>query len=264
MKTTLFLTDFSEPAYQALHYAVAITRLFRGQLILFHPVTDKLPESPSRVEPQSFADQARTEEQLVKLATQVSTEVPCEYVINIGLTEDEISELIREREVDMLVIGNSLFNQTLDSSVDLVHVLPCPVLIVPEQLFFKQFNKIVFAVDLKPSLQEDTIRPLVKLASLTGAEILVLNVLAGSREIPPAKAAEGIKLESLLETVDYSLHVLRDKNVIAGIENFVEVTRADMLVLIAHKYSFLDMLFHRSTTNEMASRSLVPVLALVE
>ena len=55
--------------------------------------------------------------------------------------------------------------------------------------------------------------------------------------------------------------VLVDSDVDSALDQYVEVSRADVLAMFTHELSFFEKVFDRSMTRKMAFHSKIPLLA---
>jgi len=106
--TILFASEI--PANEkALSFAVAQARELGANLILFHAYDTMVvaASETSGIRYYDYAAAARSEiHHLEPLAQQIRQEgIPCEIVVRPGLAADQILGLLREREIDRIVMG---------------------------------------------------------------------------------------------------------------------------------------------------------------
>jgi nucleotide-binding universal stress UspA family protein len=137
MKTIMVATDLSDASYGALTYAKQWAKHFSAKLLLVH-VVDRM-RNESRMEKSGarlseLIDAA--EEELQKVTSGLSyDDVRCASILRAGKIRETISDLIDERDVDLLVIGTRgkgyKDGEEMGSVAEtLLRFMPCPVLTV--------------------------------------------------------------------------------------------------------------------------------------
>jgi nucleotide-binding universal stress UspA family protein len=137
MATILVPTDGSETAEAAVDVAVELART-SGDRLLFVTVWRQLHGDlaiPMRFTAES--ERGRAEETAGAAAARASAAgVEAEAVVRRGAAADAIRDLACEREVRLIVMGThgaGAFERALFGSVSarVLHIAPCPVLVVP-------------------------------------------------------------------------------------------------------------------------------------
>jgi nucleotide-binding universal stress UspA family protein len=137
MKNVLFATDFSRHSNDALPYVVSIARKYGSKVFAVHVhSTSPLGGHPPTVELQAVAAQARREAaaSLTELETPLSG-IPHEFVVRLGDIWGELSSLVEDKGIDLIVVGThgrSGAGKLLMGSVAerILREAPCPVLSV--------------------------------------------------------------------------------------------------------------------------------------
>lgn len=142
IRRILFPNDFSEPARQALHYAMALADRFGAELHLLHVVPEiamSLPDSSTFWTLPEPDLQLQVEEATRQLRADLGEEWAQQHqtfqTAVRGLVLDEILSYANQHEIDLIVIGThgySGFSHLLLGSVaeKLVRTSKCPVLSV--------------------------------------------------------------------------------------------------------------------------------------
>src|SRR5688500_8727362 len=108
MKTILVPSDLSHASQNATSYVGPLCRALGGKMILLHVYTLRLPVTEI---PYVIVDademQKAGEDCLRKDADDIyrSYGVEVEWIVRLGLASDEISDLCRERNIDMVIMG---------------------------------------------------------------------------------------------------------------------------------------------------------------
>jgi universal stress protein A len=144
-KTILVPVDFTQCSQKAITYAVSLAIHFKcRQIILLH-VAKLAPATPSPefavLQTDILNQQARDDaaKQLSQWRDQVAEHVPARMQVRVGVsTEDEIIEIARENDCDLIVMATHakgalahFFTGSVTENV--VHHAPCPVFVVREQ-----------------------------------------------------------------------------------------------------------------------------------
>jgi nucleotide-binding universal stress UspA family protein len=134
--------DFSQPAFQALEYAIEFAERMASRLIIFHavPLGDAFTADGFAMYDLSVVEEAArrdSEEQMRKFVGLAKfRRVPFETVVTVASAVSEICAFAEEREVDLIVTathGRTGFRHLLMGSVaeQLVRYASRPVLVVP-------------------------------------------------------------------------------------------------------------------------------------
>jgi hypothetical protein len=69
-------------------------------------------------------------------------------------------------------------------------------------------------------------------------------------------------LEQLFGDIPHHFTSLEDITINEGLERFLKQQPSDMLVMVAHEHSFLERIFNRPHTSNMAYETQIPLLVL--
>ena len=152
-------------------------------------------------------------------------------------------------------LTKAMMGSNTNSVIEVSHV---PVLAVPEKADFKGFRNIVYASDLR-NLEEELLI-LIRYIEKFGSTIHLIHI------VPPGDEVDVIegKIDSILKRFPYKnivTLVLVDNDVDSALDQYVEVSRADVLAMFTHEISFFEKVFDKSMTRRMAFHSRIPLLA---
>lgn len=271
MINILVPTDFSQLSKYALKYAIKIANRLEGSITILHVVTMKEAMRISmrdkiRLVENSPVDSPEQElETLVRtVSEQYKTSHPITYHVARGRYFP--STLIREARrlrSGLVVMGtrgaSGLTKAVLGSNTNsVIEVSHIPVLAVPEKAEFKGFHNVVYATDLR-DLQGE-LRVLVRYIERFGSTIHLVHIVSPGKQVD---VIEG-KIDAVLQDFPYkniiSL-VLVDNDIDSAIDQYVEVSKADVLAMFTHELSFFEKVFDRGMTRKMAFHSRIPLLA---
>jgi nucleotide-binding universal stress UspA family protein len=275
-KTILVPTDFSESATSAAHYAAQLAKKTHAKIVLLHAyyvpdlVTDVTFMMPSA------ADLEVTYKNTLKhlkadIHATYGKEITVEMVTVKGGPVEEIEQYMKDHRVDLLVMGmkgaSYLDERLFGSAVTkIMHLATCPVVVIEKDIIFQPIKKIVFACDYaRVQHLHDQLKPLVRLAELFKAHVLILNVTPHEHSITSVdEAIAGVHLDHVLANVAHTFHQIEHADVVAGISAFAHERKADMVVMMPRNHSLLERLFSEPNTKQMAFHAELPLLTIHE
>nr|WP_294860629.1 universal stress protein [uncultured Fluviicola sp.] len=274
MKKILVPTDFSILSDNALNYAVQLAKKTEAELFLFHgylipsPMYDPLISVPTERELQK--EVMSSLKKLQQLIKTTDPDLKVSYGTSPGIPYDEINECAQKENADLIVVGAQgsgyLEEKVIGSTASqLIRKSKIPVLVIDKEVLFKEPKNIVLAVDFRETDNKNVLKPLKQLATLFKSHVQVLNVFPESEAIPTlGEIAESFRLIHSLKFIHHTFFYRENKDVIAGINDFVEKHDIDMVVMITRNHSIISRLFRESHTKAMAFHSKVPLLTLHE
>lgn len=276
MKTILVPTDFSEIAHNAMDYAIEIAKLTKSKLILFHAyhvppaIADEFI-AVLTMEELEKSNVLRLENLKEEIQNRNHGSLDIECICRMGLAVDEIRELVKTGNVDLVIMGirgTYYLSERLigSTTTTLIKEGSCPVLVINQNVKFKNLQNIVFACDYNKIEDESILNPLKEFVGLFKSHVYVFNV---KREMETVLSAETSIEENLLKPffreTGLSFHFADDEyeeDVTGSINTFAENKKADMIVMIPHKHTILENILHESNTKKMAFHIDIPLLAL--
>jgi nucleotide-binding universal stress UspA family protein len=273
MKTILVPIDFSKAAENAANYAIEIAKITKAKVILFHAY--HVPIVPTEV-PIVMPELAELEKDCMAGLLKISARLRSKYktanierVVKCGFAVDEINLYAEKHQMDLIVMGMhgaGYLTEKLIGSIttSLIQKANCPVLVIGENVKFKNIKKIVLACDYHETENEKILERLKEFAHLFKSHIYVLHVVPELELAAPVPdvVSDYVKLESTLADTDHSFHYLPNNEIVDGINKFVADDKMDMVVMIPRKHSILKNIFTEPNTKKMAFHSKVPLLAL--
>jgi nucleotide-binding universal stress UspA family protein len=271
MVNILVPTDFSQLSKFALKYAIRIANKLDGNVTVIHVITvtrairismRETMRSPDHSLPESA--EANLEKLIKTLSEQYNTSHPIKYQVVRGtyLPSTLLREARRLRS-GLIVMGTSgasgltktMLGSNTNSVIEVSHV---PVLAVPENADFKGFRNVVYASDLKNLEQE--LEMLIRYIERFGSTIHLIHIVPPGHHIDEMEA----QIEKVLAKFAYRnmvTLVLVDNDIASAIDQYVEVSRADVLAMFTHELSFYEKVFDKGMTRRMAFQSKIPLLA---
>ena len=271
-KNILLPSDFSKNSDNAIAYAIDLVKKNEGELSLLHVF-----EVPFMAPSSAFTTREKTmkvvEEEMRKISQSKLEsiiknnnidEVPKLTLLREGNVQEEILEVIKEGDIDLVIMGTK--GETANRGLfmgsvakEIVQHAPCPVLAIPDEASFDGINKIVYATDLQQD-ETNTINYMVEFAKLYDASLIILHV---DHETEVKEWSIDLLMDMIEKTdypkIAYKEMVLND--VAEGIDDYVEKNRPDILAMTTHTTTLYDKIFHKSITKQLLMHTHIPLLA---
>ena len=273
VKIILAPTDFSKTARNAINYAAEIAKRTKAKIVLLHvyhpPVI--IAEAPIVLPlPADFEKECMNRLKKIRygLLTKHGHGFNVELVCLNGLATEVISEYAKTNKAKLIVVGTHgarYLEEKLLGSItsEIIKNSVIPVLSVSGNVKFKSIKKIVVATDYEQLESKTILDPLKEMAQLYKSHIYILNIAGEENAVPTtSQAVEGIKLDHLLENHDHSFHSLINKDVVKGINEFVDALRSDMIVMLPRSRSFMQSILKKSESKAMAFHTTTPLLTI--
>lgn len=271
MVNILVPTDFSNLSNVAVQYAIRIADNLGGNVTLLHIVTPATSMKATVQKQMKLSEHTLTEvamEKMESLLKEVSKSVrsvlPVKYKVVKGTSfHNTIRREAKRLHTGLIIMGTKgagglkkvVMGSNTTSVIEVSHV---PVLAVPAKADFTGFRNIIYASDLK-NLEKE-LKILVPYVERFGSVIHLLHILPNGREVEATEE----KIEKVLDKLKYKniiTLVLVDRNIESAIDQYIDVSKANLLAMFTHELSFYEKLFDRSYTRRMAFHSKVPLLA---
>jgi len=275
METILIPTDFSEVSKNTAEYGIQLAKEKNAKLILFHVFHIPIIAGDEQVFLPSYDELEKDniaflEDFENKLKAKYNFSNPIEKITKTGFLVDEITEIVSEKKVDLIVMGISEAGKLSEillgsNSIGVIKKTNCPTLIVPDGTIYKPINTIVFACDdLEKIKNTISIKEIMKFVEWFNCKLIVLNVVESFEKLDFKKTLFEAKNKTLFENINYSVHFIEGDNLVDNINNFIDEHSADLLIMIPKKHSAFSQIFHESSTKKMAFHTHIPLLAIHE
>lgn len=277
MKTILVPTDFSKCAYNAAKYAVELAKETKAKIILLHTYQVPVPPPETHISPVSISDlHEENMKRLKKMAEfelnlHKNDDLEIEYEAIAGLVVNEIIDASQKYNVGMIVMGTEGVSGVIkkyilgSNAANVIAKAPCPVLAVPENAKYFGLKKVVFAADFHEVKSNSSFNTLAEISLLFDSKILILSVSKNEKDIPSiTEAFEGLNLDKVFERIPHSFHNVVSEDIARAISDFANTKKADLLVTMPQKHSYLELLFNKSITRGLVFHTQTPILSLPE
>jgi nucleotide-binding universal stress UspA family protein len=273
MRTIIVPIDFSKCSVSAAKFACEIAKQSKTKIVFFHTFHVPIPPPDAVVDIIPTSELAETNNNSLKKLVQKeikpdSDSLEITYESVAGFAIDEIILASQRHKASMIIMGTKgasgikkiIFGSNTSSVIGKSNI---PVLVVPEKAKFKGFDKIAFAVDLHEVKDNKIFNPLLELALLFNSSVKLFSVKKDVKEpLTMQQAFEKLNLDKVFEKVPHTFHLAKDESVVNAIDDFIKVSKADLVVTIAQKHSFIDVLLNKSITRDLAFHTKVPLLSM--
>jgi nucleotide-binding universal stress UspA family protein len=201
LKNILFPTDFSERSAAALPYAAAIARHYDAKIYLAHVVvSEEAVSSPAAVTPGNWT--IAQQEMAILDRCDLLNGLQYEALVEEGELWDVLSKMIKDHEIDFIVLGTSGgggFKKLIAGSVaeEIVREASCPVLAVgpevpPRAQFKGDMRHILYATDFRP-WSDLALTYAVSFAEENHAQLTMVHVVDPAKVLPADRDLEGFR-----------------------------------------------------------------------
>lgn len=269
MRPVVIATDFSDVATDATHYACHLAEQNHSPVILLHTYTIPVTFHENPMPAISLEEgKNMAVSQMQHITDELRHDFPAlsiSYKVLYGDITDTIKEVIAEDNPWIVIVGNSSSDGSgfwLGSNLlSTLRHTTCPVLAVPLGYKYKKVQKIAFACDFK---NVSDWLPAIELTRLVSdAEFHVINVDNGQHAMDEASVEHGYLTEAI-HSLNPTYHYLDSSDIDMALEDFVKINDIDWLIVVPHKHSFFEGLFHKSQTKAIVHNARIPILALHE
>lgn len=261
IKSVILLTDFSNPAKNAISYAIdAFGESVEYNLVnAFYARTSSATLLDLNDMLAKESEQGLTEEKAWIESKYADKNLSIKTHSIFGSPIDAIKKFKRAGEADMVIMGTkgaSGVDAVLFGSVasSVIRATVTPVISVPPSSKYEGFGELVFATDGEDIANTEVLTPLNQLQKQFNSEVDVFSV---------EKNGEHTNLAAMnlnIENAHYS--TVQSDNVVEEITSFCKEKNADLLVILPKHTGFFDRLFHKSISKELIEQAQMPILAL--
>lgn len=269
MKTILVPTDFSNNANNALKYANAFAQTTKIKLVLlnvYKPTVGKYNIIPGIIAEETARAKMENQKKLKYLHNKY-VKVACAELVNVGDPIDEIISTSKKNRSEIIIVGThgatglqeALFGS---NTAKLISKSKLPVLAIPQRYSFKKIRTIVYASDLKNSVNE--LKLLIPIAKSLNSTIEILNLNYGwDKNENKKKELEG-EIKSLsykkIKLVEQKANI--EQSMSAQIKKYLKKRKPEIFAMFPEEKSWFDKIFISSKTEELAYQLKVPLLSI--
>jgi nucleotide-binding universal stress UspA family protein len=281
LKNILFATDFSQAADAAAPIAIQIARRYGAKVYGVHVnrFDDYTAAAPNAWAAMAEAAEKETKEDAGRLNEQLQG-VEHEVVIGKGNLLELLSNVIQQKEIDLVVVGTrgrTGFGKTLLGSVaeQILRQSPCPVLTIgphvnPWSDEYVKMREILYATDL--ATDTPVAAPYaISLAQENQAHLVLLHVIEGPKagDLVDSPEVVDLKERKLKQFVTEQVGLWCEPTCIVeqgpAAEKILDVAKrrhTDLIVLGARPAKGLATHLNMGTVHKVVSQAKCPVLTV--
>lgn len=272
MRTIIIASDFTNIADDATAYAMEAAKVINAQVVLFHLHVMSVHVANARLSPaslQASLDQNRemVERKAKQLEDQFGVSVSVEW--RMGDFYSELRDVIDLHDADLVVMGmaQKSIEQDLmgNTTTAAINKLKFPVLAIPKGAKFNGIKKIMFACDIDRGIHAFVLKRVRTVAMLFDAEVEIFHVTEKLEKIAEKGQFPDHVAKSFVDSlagIRYLYKNVSSNAVVQEIENEINRSGADLLVMVPYRYGFWGSLVHKSKTRAMASGISTPLLSI--
>ncbi|RPD45023.1 universal stress protein [Hymenobacter sediminis] len=264
----LVLTDFTAAADHALRYAAVLATAAQAALVVLHIRRETL------LDPDAFTGTIRhMSEGEIAAALQERVQplgVPHTVESAVDGVEGAVADAVRRHAPSLVILGKPDTETTPDelvssTSLKLLRATRTPLLVVPEGSDAPVPPQCVtIAADNQPIDLKEQSANVQELLQALQPRLTVTHVAEPENSDTCAPALTAITNSGIIGSTTHRIHAhgVRHRRIPEGILQAAAETKADLLVLIARRRSFLGQLFNRSVTSQVILHGKLPMLLL--
>ncbi len=276
MKTILVPTDFSETAYNATMYAIALAKsLSVTRIVLYNAYQIPFSGDPTMPVMQLFNldDIKKTsgiglDQFKGRVSPFVDSKIALETLSEFAILSDNIEDICERTQADLVVMGitggSGLDVLIGSNTVSVADHSKIPVLIIPTTTTFKPIQNVVLVCDFKNIAETMPVAAIKNLLDETMAKLHVLNIDHHNKNYTVNTPHESFVLDELLKGYNPQYHYVDSKSFADATNDFVDVNHVDMIITIPKKHGFFENIFRTSHTKQLAFHTHVPLLCIHE
>ncbi|MEO6683202.1 MAG: universal stress protein [Ginsengibacter sp.] len=270
MKTILVPTDFSNASLNATNYAISLAKVFDSEIVLINIIPpaaiahDSMFASIMITQAEILQQQQDLmQNEIEKLSKQHDGKIKA--VVKDGYLSDIIPAVAEEEKANLIVMGmkgkgksNSIFGST---TTEIIRKFTFPVLVIPEATTYSPITQITYATDFDMALEMDRFTVLIALAEKFSAPVKIVHVEKNDN-FNLENSIGKIKTNLRFSGIPHEFHTINNKNVLEGINEFIQENPCSILAMVAHNHSLFERMFGKVHTKEMSYQTKLPLLIL--
>lgn len=281
MKRVLIPTDFSENAWNAVQYALA---LFKEEACTFYLLNTYTPAiAHSRFMASSLEEgllsnaalegsQKGLDKILKRIAdTHNNGKHLFKTISSFSLLIDEVLETVAEHNIDLVLMGtkgSSGIEEVFmgSNTVRIIKaVKDCPVLAIPENFDYIKPTEIAFATDFNRFYTISELRPVMDLAKSFGAVIRIVHVQYELKALTELQQFNLSMLRKYLGEVEHYVHTVSELNSVSKtLEKFAQELDIHLLAMLQYQHSYMERLTREPVVKRVAFHTSTPLLVIPE
>ncbi|MEJ1222495.1 universal stress protein [Sediminicola sp. 1XM1-17] len=279
MMKILIPTDFSDNAWNALVFAMALFAKEKCEFLLFHvnPIVYTGAEN-SVIVPHHILKETVIKESQAKLKILID-KIEKEYTNKnhsfqsrtvYDFFVDAIKFQLTESEADLIVMGTKgatgLKKVTIGSNTGhVITKIKCPLLAVPEDAKFDGLKQIMFPTDYHTGIDIKVLDHLKKVMELHDSSLNIVHMVSKDDEqLSKEQHRNKEFLTDYFSNSNYGFQRVTGTRLEEAIQNFAESKEMDMIVMVAKNLNFIQRILFRPLVEQISYHIHTPFLVLHE
>ena len=265
--------DFSVCSANALQVAGQLTQAFKAELTILHafqiPATHGEPGSASMVNGLSEEVENEAKQNLKEMLAEFHSFGHIHYkslIIHVYPTE-AIESALEKELFDLIVMGTrgstGIEEKLIGSNTySVIKNTTIPVLAIPQDQKISDFTDIAFAGDYMKIEERGIFVVLLEICKFFNSTIHILHVDENEENITTDEAFEARKFKQYFKNVNHNYFFINNSDIEAGIYEYLESHKINLLVMIPRKHKVFERIFKESLTKKVACHAKIPLLSL--
>ncbi|MEM0517201.1 universal stress protein [Aequorivita flava] len=279
MMNVLIPTDFSENSHNAIRYALDYFAAIPVNFYLLHisPNTAMPADDDSDLLFNTAASQGTAQGSITSLREEIlhfkllAKNAGHQFFAiheNMLLVE-AIRKQIDAKEIDYVLMGTkgaskNNRNEIGSNTSEVITKVKCPIFVIPENARFKKIKNISFLTDYNCIYRNKVINGLSQALLIQKAALRVLHIRSQNTMLSAAQTDNKGFLHYFFKDIKHSFHFLENKNIEAGVQDFVETWEIDLIAVVAKNLNLTQRLLFNRINKSISYPYEVPFLILHE
>lgn len=275
MRKVVLPTDFSDNAFNAFEFAVALFKYEKCEIFLLHTYAEEiymdsnLGEEEMEKKKSDTHDKARENLELLEEKIKELSPNPRHRIKSIaafGLLIDEVNDLVNTENADVVVMGTR--GKTNDShltfgsnTLQVIKYVQCPVLSIPQGYKFSGLENILFPTDFMIPYQKRELKLVAETAKSYSAMVHMLYISKFPAESMRQRDNKEYFKEQLSQAKT-SYHRVEETERVPAIMKQIEELKIHLLVMVNSRSTYLESILSESTIDKISLHPRVPFLVL--
>lgn len=278
MKNILIPTDFSDNSLNAIRYALDYFANIPVNFYVLHVRGNKQfqkKEGDELVFEESATlliqgPKIRLDEQ-IKTCNLLAKNPSHNFhpLLEEGRLVETIRQYVGEKEIDYIVMGTKgaskiSQNEIGSNTCEVITKVKCPILVIPEHAKFKGIRNTAFLTDYNCLYRNKVISTLSETLELQKSALRILHSRTQNASLTPSQVDNKGFLHYFFRETKHSFHLMDNKNMEAGIQDFVDTWDITLLAIVAKNLNFIQKLLLRRATETIDYHTELPFLVIHE
>ncbi len=272
MKNILLLTDFSDNALNAIHYAM---HLFKSETCTFHIMnvhkmgsytSDDLMTSSKESIYESITKAPK--EKINKLLNDLKQEYTNDIhsfniIIDFDVFIDAVKQAVKHRAIDYIIMGTNGATSAKEvilgsNTVNVIRKVNCKAIVVPKGYSFKPLEELLLVLDPQDEIEGNTFTALLEFIETYQLHLHVLRINPNH-----ATSENEFNDKANLSLINCQYTLADYVPIDYAVSHYLETNHIDLTAIIIHKEGFFEHLFTNASTSKMnISKINKPVFVL--